>query len=126
MSASEITEPQRFSVRLDPSLVIERLILRRLSGLKRGRGQDWLRSLLVQGFLVEGQWIRSERERDCGHQSVQEDTIPKSPFAHWLEHASAPARRAFEPTAPTPAPESLVTNVAADTKPFAHLRTVIG
>ena len=64
MSVSEITEPQRLSLTLDPGLVLERLILRRLSGLKRKRGQDWLRSLLVQGFLAEGQWIRSECPRD--------------------------------------------------------------
>ena len=56
MSAFEISAPQRFSLTLDPCLVLERLILARLSGFKRKRAQDWLRALLVQGFLVEGQY----------------------------------------------------------------------
>ena len=94
MSASEITEPLRLSLTLDPGLVLERLILRRLSGLKRRRGQDWLRSLLVQGFLAEGQWIRSECPRDNDRASSQEPRIPTSPFASWLERTNTPARRA--------------------------------
>ena len=129
MSASEITEPQRFSLTLDPGLVLERLILARLSGLKRKRGQDWLRALLVQGFLAEGQWIRSECPRDSDRASSQEPRIPTSPFASWLERTHTPARRAVDPAAPTPTPASPVTTATspdAETKPFAHLRKVIG
>ena len=129
MSASEITEPLRLSLTLDPGLVLERLILRRLSGLKRKRGQDWLRSLLVQGFLAEGQWIRSECPRDNDRASSQEPRIPTSPFASWLERTHTPVRRAVDPRAPTPTPTSTVTTATspgAETKPFAHLRKVIG
>ena len=64
MPALDISASQRFSLTLDPGLVLERMILSRLSELKRKRGQDWLRSLLVQGFLVEGQWLRRERQSD--------------------------------------------------------------
>ncbi|MBX3707098.1 MAG: hypothetical protein KF911_10765 [Pseudomonadales bacterium] len=127
MSASEITEPLRLSLTLDPDLVLERLILRRLSGLKRKRGQDWLRSLLVQGFLAEGQWIRSECPRDRA--SSQASRIPTSSFASWLERTHKPARPAFDPAAPTSTPASPVTTAicpAPATKPFAHLRKVIG
>ena len=129
MSASEITEPLRLSLTLDPGLVLERLILRRLSGLTRKRGQDWLRALLVQGFLAEGQWIRSECPRNNDRASSQEPRIPTSPFASWLERARTPVRRAVDPRAPTPTPTSPVTTATspgAETKPFAHLRKVIG
>jgi len=126
MSASEITEPQRFSLTLDPGLVLERLILRRLSGLKRKRGQDWLRSLLVQGLLAEGQWIRSECTRNGERASTQEPKIPTTAFANWLQRAPAtPAPREAE-SAPMPIPGSPVTSEAAVTKPFAHLRKVVG
>ena len=47
MSVTELVDPKRLSLTLDPGLVLERLILQRLSGLTRKRGQDWLRSLLV-------------------------------------------------------------------------------
>jgi len=129
MSASEITEPLRLSLTLDPGLVLERLILRRLSGLKRKRGQDWLRALLVQGFLAEGQWIRSECPRDNDRASSQEPRIPTSPFASWLERTHTPARRAVDPAASTPTPASPITTATspgAETKPFVHLRKVIG
>ncbi len=66
MSVTELTEPKRLNLTLDPGLVLERLILQRLSGLKRKRGQDWLRSLLVQGFLAEGRWIRSDMRGQPG------------------------------------------------------------
>jgi hypothetical protein len=129
MSASEITEPQRLSLTLDPGLVLERLILRRLSGLKRKRAQDWLRALLVQGFLTEGQWIRSECPRASDRAVPQEPRIPTTAFASWLERAHTPARRAVEPVVPIPTSASPVTAAiiaAAETKPFAHLRKVIG
>ena len=51
VSVSEVSPPKRLSITLDPGLVLERLILQRLDDLQRKRGQDWLRSLLVQGFL---------------------------------------------------------------------------
>ena len=129
MSASEITEPLRLSLTLDPGLVLERLILRRLSGLKRKRGQDWLRSLLSQGFLAEGQWIRSECRRDSDRASPEELRIPTSPFARWLERTHAPVQRAVEPVTPGPTPASPATiaiSPVSETKPFAHLRKVIG
>ena len=129
MSASEITEPLRLSLTLDPGLVLERLILRRLCELKRRRGQDWLRSLLVQGFLAEGQWIRSECPRNIDRASPQEPRIPTSPFASWLERTHTPVRRAVDHRAPTSTPTSPITPAAspgAETKPFAHLRKVIG
>lgn len=129
MSASEITEPQRLSLTLDPGLVLERLILRRLSGLQRKRAQDWLRALLVQGFLTEGQWIRSECSRASDRALPQEPRIPTTAFASWLERAHAPARRALEPVVPTPTPAAPVTTATMATagkKPFAQLRKVIG
>ncbi len=126
MSASEITEPRRLGVTLDPGLVLERLILRRLSDLKPKRGQDWLRSLLAQGFLAEGQWIRREAPRDGERaSSAPIPRFPTTPFASWLQRAPAPAPHALE-SAPVPVSASPITNVSTDLKPFAHLRKVIG
>jgi hypothetical protein len=59
MPVSELSAPKRLSITLDPGLVLERLILRRLADPQRKRGRDWLRSLLVQGFLAEGRWLRT-------------------------------------------------------------------
>lgn len=126
MSVSELVEPKRLSLTLDPGLVIERLILQRLSGLKRKRGQDWLRSLLVQGFLAEGRWLRSDLQGNRRNVVPRETTVPATPFAGWLEQAQ-PAKQpeaVAVPDAPTAAVPSLTAQ--ADAKPFAHLRKVIG
>jgi len=126
MTASDISEPQRLSLTLDPGVVLERLILRHLSGLQRKRGQAWLRSLLVQGFLVEGQWLRSGGLGDRGSAPPRAPSIPATSFASWLECAHAPALR-VETAPPAPAsPSRASAGGTAQTKPFAHLRKVIG
>ncbi len=126
MSVSEVTTPKRLSITLDPGLVLERLILRRLADLQRKRGQDWLRSLLVQGFLAEGRWLRSGDPRGSHCGVPVEPAVPTTPFSRWLQGAhdnggsdqeSAP-RSAKAPTTPP--------STSCNSKPFAHLRKVIG
>jgi len=127
MSASTISASQRFSLTLDPGLVLERLILARLSGLTRKRAQDSLRALPVQGFLVEGQWLRSDRYRGRNCEAAVEPTVPPTPFAGWLERAEASPQHTGVPT--VAAIESLTASLPESTlkpKPFAHLRKVIG
>lgn len=130
MSASQISAPQRFSLTLDPGLVLERLILARLSGLKRKRAQDWLRALLVQGFLVEGQWLRSARHSGGDRVAPADPTIPPTPFASWLRRATVYPQRAAVP-AQVPMRQSVaaletISESTMTSKPFAHLRKVIG
>lgn len=131
MSASEITEPRRVCLTLDPGLVLERLILKRLSGRKAKRGQDWLRSLLAQGFLAEGQWVRRDGKREGEPSLPAASAIPTTAFASWLQRTPtsrplpAPAPRGAE-SVPLAIAEPPVTPVAVNTKPFAHLRKVIG
>jgi len=123
---SEISAPKRLSITLDPGLVLERLILRRFADLQRKRGQDWLRSLLVQGFLAEGRWLRTAEPDGGEGYAHQAPAIPVTPFSRWLEGASStglsdqelPPRSAAAPRTPPGA--------TASAKPFAHLRKVIG
>lgn len=118
MMTCEATAPKRVSVTLDPGLVLERLILRRFSALPRKRAQDWLRSLLAHGFLVEGRWLRDG--------AAAEPAVPATAFAGWLErtHGSKRARPDAEPALV----EALSAEPAvhAGDKPFAHLRKVVG
>ena len=126
MSVSEVTTPKRLSITLDPGLVLERLILRRLADLQRKRGQDWIRSLLVQGFLAEGRWLRTGEPGGSQCRVPVDPAIPATPFARWLQGAHdnggsdrEPALRSAE--APTTPPST-----SSNAKPFAHLRKVIG
>lgn len=125
MSASQITAPQRFSLTLDPGLVLERLILARLSGLKRKRAQDWLRALLVHGFLVEGQWLRSERHSGRDRAAPVEPTVPPTPFAIWLRRATVHPQRervpAHVPMRRCVTAMETLSESTTEAKPFAHL-----
>ena len=125
MSAAEMTEPQRISLTLDPGLVLERLILKRLSGFNRKRGRDWLRSLLVQGFLAEGQWIRTESTGSGEGAAPQASGVPATAFAGWLERSPRPPRPVSVKTSALP-PAQIGSATASSGKPFAHLRKVIG
>ena len=125
MSAAEMTEPQRISLTLDPGLVLERLILKRLYGFNRKRGRDWLRSLLVQGFLAEGQWMRTESTGSGEGAVPQASSVPTTAFAGWLERSRRPPGPASAPTTVS-APEENDCATASSGKPFAHLRKVIG
>ena len=126
VSVSEVSPPKRLSITLDPGLVLERLILQRLDDLQRKRGQDWLRSLLVQGFLAEGRWLRIGEPVGGENCAPRGTAVPVTPFSRWLEgprdtgrSAQGPAPRSVD--GPTTPPRE---NSGA--KPFAHLRKVIG
>jgi hypothetical protein len=119
LPASGMTEHQRISVVLDAGLVLERLILKRLSGLKRTRGQAWLRSLLAQGFLTEGRWLRSE----IGAAATLPATPPTA-FASWLGGPKRAPKRA--PKLVQPRPRQTDSGTEQGLKPFAYLRKVIG
>ncbi len=126
MSVTELTEPKRLNLTLDPGLVLERLILQRFSRLKRKRGQDWLRSLLVQGFLAEGRWVSRDIPGNRAELVPRETTVPATPYANWLERAH-PVNRPNAEMVPTAATAATPTPSASpDAKPFAHLRRVIG
>lgn len=123
VSVSELSAPKRLAITLDPGLVLERLILRRVSGLQRKRGHDWLRSLLVQGFLTEGRWLRSG-EPGSGDERVHvTPAVPVTPYGRWLERSQANGKteevRPRSVEVPPPSPRT-------SAKPFAHLRGVIG
>ena len=88
-------EGRRITVRLDPSILLERLILDRLAAIPKPRHQDWLRSLLVNGYLAEARVLREVQngtanpssETACAEKSA---SLPPSAYASWLRQ---PAKR---------------------------------
>ena len=112
---------QRLCLQLDPRMAFEALILQRLQRIPSGRHQEWLRGLLVQGFLDE---CRGRRETDDAPPGA---TTPRqgTAFASWLTGRSpipqAAAAANVDPGDP-PRPAAVDTH----DKPFAHLRKVIG
>ena len=111
----------RLCLQLDPHMAFEALILQRLQGIPARRRQEWLRGLLVQGFLDE---CRGRRETDDAPPGA---TRPRqgTAFAGWLTERSPtpqppPALKVDRCDSPCPA------IAGTNEKPFAHLRKVIG
>lgn len=108
---------RRLTVTLDPEFPVERCILGRLQRLRRGRGQEWLRGLLVAGY-----------QHEAG--AVVEDVARRAAPAHAPDPLAMPARPAPPPartSAPAPVPmESDSTAGPLPAKPFARLQRVVG
>ncbi len=78
----------RISVRLDAGLPVEALIVKRLIALPKRRHQDWIRALLIQGFVAES---RVHRQVQIGLASPASGSppaekpvaLPTSAYANW-------------------------------------------
>ena len=118
---------QRISVQLDRSVLIERLLLKRWEACTRQAQQTWLRSLLVQGFMVECALLRVADLRqypnfpDRHAQLTPRNSL--SNYGTWLAERSTRNTASIERPVRSPVP---VTVITSGDKPFAHLRRVIG
>ena len=103
----------RTVVRLDSRIALEAILLNRYARVPKTRREEWLRRLLVQGFLSECSAVRSVQERP--------QRSGQKAFGDWLAQASKGRPDAKSPPGPrhAPAPRS-------EGKPFAALRQVIG
>lgn len=107
------------SLQLEPRIRLEAIILNRLEQISEDCRQEWLRGLLVQGFLIECQAM----------QRVALEPISNigTGFSDWLT-----GKATRQPVSHEPKLESVLTvesrdDAVSDTeKPFSHLRRVIG
>lgn len=126
----------RVCIRLDPAMLLENLLLDRLYVTPKARRQEWLRGLLVAGYLSEARTVRaaslSEGQAGAMARSGRKASVVQGAFSHWLSRPS-PARPHLRAEQTAPVPENTAVDVeppraAGPTgdKPFAHLRKVIG
>ena len=123
-------EGRRITVRLDPGLLVEALILKRLNTVPKRRHPDWIRALLVQGFLAECRVVRQLKGTAAQH-PIAKRRVQASPglgfdFGEGFAR-SANAKRdiGVNRHVANKFPPSPVAAGGAD-KPFAHLRKVVG
>ncbi|MCB1764314.1 MAG: hypothetical protein KDI27_14410 [Gammaproteobacteria bacterium] len=121
---------QRVSVQLDPGMLVEDLILQRFQSLPKRRQPEWIRSLLVQGFLAESRLIR-QLKGAASQTQVVSGRVKQSrgsgfDFRDWIGR-SAKLNPVASFTAETlkEDPPYCVQKINS-TKPFAHLRKVVG
>ena len=115
---------QRIDLNLDVAITFEALILNRLMGIPAGRQEEWLRGLLVQGFLNECLALRDVQfaaETDCDLPGTQ-DLAP----AHTLSAVSQQSPPARQKAGPQTALTAVKAEQPEGTVSFAALRKVIG
>jgi len=123
-------EGRRVSVRLDPGLLVEALILKRLNTVPKRRHSDWIRALLIQGFLAESRVVRQLKGTASEH-PIAKRRVPPSPgsgfeFGDGFAQSTKPKqieRKNLHVS--NQVPTSKVVTGGVD-KPFAHLRRVVG
>ncbi len=103
----------RMAVRLDSHIALEAILLNRYERVPQVRREEWLRRLLVQGFLSECSIVRSVQERP--QRSAQKE------FGDWLVQESN-AQADTKPPLPPQRPSAS----GGAGKPFAALHAVIG
>ena len=121
---------RRISVQLDPGMLVEDLILQRLQSLPKRRQPEWIRSLMVQGFLSESRLIR-QLKGAASQTRVVSNRLQQLPglgfdFRDWPGRSAKPKPviKAV-PEESKEDPLRCVQQINA-AKPFAHLRKVVG
>lgn len=118
----------RFVVTLDAQLPLERMLLARLQTLSGRSKQQWLRSLLIAGFLAEYRVCQTPRESapTVAPSDVSASApVPRSAPYTWPSAPRFTGNVHAEEPNNKPANEDTSTARSRD-KPFAYLRQVIG
>jgi hypothetical protein len=111
-------------------MLVESLILQRLNTVPKRRHHDWIRALLVQGFLAESGMIRRLKPTATNNDAAQRRGS-QSPrlgfdFGDWVRWSATrkPTVKAT-PGVTKEVPEG-TTKQGGSEKPFAQLRKVLG
>ena len=123
-------EGRRVTVRLDPGLLVEALILKRLNTVPKRRHPDWIRALLIQGFLAECRVVRqlnsTASENPIAKRRMQPSPGSGFDFSDGFAQSTKPKRierKNFHVSNQVPTSNVVTGGVV---KPFAHLRKVVG
>ncbi len=130
------TKPQtgddrRLCVTLNRELEVEALVLRSLDMVPPRRRQEWLRGLLVAGFMAERRLVRDAREsEDRPKPRPHADGVSmrrgdECAFSTWLA-GGRQVRRRSSPVVSPMAPEPVRAAAAPAGKCFAYLQRVVG
>lgn len=118
----------RYTVVLHTNVPLDRLLVERMQALTDSARRQWLRSLLIEGFLLECRMVQVAQGR-------ADETAPIRGERHRPVLTSAPFTLAVQPCSTgnlTPsasaleAPDAKVPPSVGTEKPLAYLRRVIG
>lgn len=118
---------QRVTILLDVRIPLEALILNRLTRLPAERRTDWLRCLLVTGFSSECRAIKSQTALPQRlNRGDFERSEPRRLQTLACQRPSTQADLSLRTSDQDSLVRPQVDDSADHTKPFAHLKSVIG
>lgn len=120
------TPASQITVTFDGHIPLERLVLNRVQTLTGRSRQSWLRSLLIQGFLLECRILKIDRESRLEVAPARAEARPVPPSAPYTLTASSRFTGNTDPEILARANVEEIATTATDGKLFAHLRRVIG
>ena len=129
MSNNEIS--RRITIRLDPMMLVEGLIGDRLDEMPKARRQEWLRSLLVVGYLQEARVFSALQDKHATHadaplNGIRKNCIPPSNYARWFGQSRHQTDVPSDGRDTQILDELQTPRASVSGKPFATLRKVIG
>ncbi|CAN0469540.1 unnamed protein product [Phaeothamnion confervicola] len=122
---AEHGSPVRLTVVLNASLPLERLLLEKIYSLSKATQQQWLRSLLVEGWLIECRML----QLTCGSSQGAASTgsrfaLKTSSTMHRDNHGST-GNNFSASLVPVAQAEETIAPLNRD-KPLAYLKRVLG
>lgn len=117
-------------------MLLENLVLERFHAVPKGRRQEWVRGLLVAGYLSEARAAREESLSEKQGRDMEGENgmapVAQNAFSLWLGRTN-PARPHLTGDQLAPVTEDKAVDVeplkavgSTTDKPFSHLRKVIG
>ncbi len=118
----------RFTLVLQANVPLDRLLVGRLQAMSESVRRQWLRSLLIEGFLLECRMLQLAQGRSHAPVSAPSERhrlVPTSaPFTLQAQPCSPEIRTS--PGSPAETRDPTVPPPSGNDKPLAYLRRVIG
>ena len=115
----------QLTVVLNPHLPLEKHLLEKLQALNKATRQPWLRSLLIEGLLLESRLL--QRACECPQQIAGSGAHPDLKRRSMMHRASLGFTGNHLSASLTPTPHAATTTTLLNgDKPLAYLKRVIG
>lgn len=115
----KVRRRNQIALQLEPRIALEAIILNRLELIPGARRQEWLRGLVVQGFLIECHTLQGA--------AVEPTSRIGAGFSDWLAGEPTKQVASLKPKLVPEQAESTRSDAVHDNKkPFAQLHRVIG
>lgn len=122
---AEHGSPVRLTVVLNASLPLERLLLEKIYSLNQATQHQWLRSLLVEGWMIECRMLQLACGAAPSAAPTRSRFVLKRSSLMYRDNPGSTGNKFSASLAPVAQAETKITPLNRD-KPLAYLKRVLG